>query len=304
MTIKELKKSIEAHEYNCPLLILVTDKKDTTSFLCSQYVTEILSQQKNSVIKIDDLQSVVAYKNNIFGLNNDFVYCRIDTFDFRSDTLLKYDRLLIICNKITADSEKLYKDNVIILPDLEDWHLKDYVSSRCSLSEEDVNYLLNKCHNIYRLSNEIDKICLFDKEFQNDVYKELCADNFLSDSIDYDIFSLANPIINKSYKELTNAWKDVKLFDSDPMLLLAVLMNQYKLLIDVFLNPNSTPEYCGVSQKRFNAVKYYNKNYSKKQLIEVYSFLVGLDKRLKLGELPNEDLLDFIIINVIQRSNL
>lgn len=300
--IKELKNSIENKTYNYPLVIFLMSTKESVSFLCNQYVNEILSQ-KTDAIKMDNVNSVIACRQDIFSPSNEFIYCRLEEFDVKTDILTKYSNILIVCDKMSADAKSIYKDYVVEFPELEKWHIRDYVVSRCNLSNDNTDYLIEKCESIYRLSNELDKIAIFEKNAQKYIFNDLCSDNFLSDSNDYDIFNLANPIINKAYGDLVGAWKEVKLFDSDPMLLLSVLINQYKTIIDVFLYPNSTPEICGISQKRFNAIKYYCKNYTKKQLVEVYKFLTSVDADLKNGKLPNEDLLDYIIIITIQKGN-
>lgn len=302
INIKDLKLKIENHSYDYPLLILIKGTKETTTFLCNQYVNEILSHQPE-VLFMDNVDDIISERNNIFNDSQNFIYCVLSEFDNVSETLKRYDGILIVCDKMSAESKRVYDDYVVELPELENWHIKDYITSVSHLTDDDSNFLIKKCDSIFRIKNELDKVSIFEEDKHKYIFDLLKSDNFLSDCTDYDVFNLANPIVNKSYSDLMFAWRDAKLFDSDPMLLLSVLINQYKTIIDVFLYPNSTPEICGISPKRFNAIKYYNKNYTKKQLTDVYQFLTDVDRALKMGELSDINLLDYIIINVVQKGN-
>ena len=50
---------------------------------------------------------------------------------------------------------------------------------------------------------------------------------------------------------------------------------------------------------KYWAVKYSCGFYTKDELIQIYRFLTGLDRKIKTGEMPVNNLVDYIIVKVI-----
>ena len=302
MNIEDLKKIIESKDAYDDMLIFVTGKSEQSIFICNQYLDEIVSFRKNAVT-LTSVPDLVAVKSDtLFGGSEDFVVCRVESFDKVIN--LKLNKVIVVCQDISAECRNAYKEYIVDFPKLEEWQIEDFIQSFCAgLSNKSSKQLAKLCnYNIYRIDNEVDKISLFNPTSQEFVFDSLCKDNFTDDINNYEMFNLSNAIVSLNSKELLPIWKKVETFDSDPMWLLSILIGHYKTIIDVFLYPNSTPEICGISQKRFNAIKYYNRNYTKKQLVDIYMFLTDVDRALKNGELADINLLDYIIINVIQKG--
>ena len=303
MDLKTLKNKIENKEHIDDVLILVSGKEESSNFLCNQYISEILSEV-GYYDEVTSVDQIIQLKSNKIFEEDKFIICYVQEFDYNSDKLLKYNNIIIKCEKVNQLSESIYKDNIIVFPKLEHWHLEDYICSKCSgLSFSEASDLASKCsYNIYKISNEVDKLSLFKEEQQSSLLKDLIESDFSLDDNNYDIFSLVNPIIQHDFSNLKFVWEKLDTFDSDPMYLLSVLISQYKTIIDVLLHPNSSSELCGISPKRFNAIKFYYKNYTKNQLINVFTFLTEVDMRLKNGDLSDLNLADFIIINTISKG--
>ena len=301
--LKGLKHKIESHSLDIGVLIFVRGKSVSTHFLCSQYVHEIIDNVSD-VTYVNSINDIVSIRNNAFITDENLIILDIDILNDVSDKIFTYNNIIIICNQVSNDAKEMCDSHIIEFPELENWHIEDYILSNCrGLSDEDAKQIATLSnYDIYRVCNEINKISIFDEEYQKLVCKTLIEEDFAFDISNYDIFSLVNPIISHDYETLCKVWEKISTFDSDPMYLLSVLIGQYKTIINVMLYPNSTPDSCGISQKRFNAIKYYYKNYTRKQLIQTYSFLSGIDKQLKTGELSDINLLDFIIINTVYKS--
>ena len=252
---------------------------------------------------VDSVDTAISARTNPFLMCEDLIVFDTDKLDRLNANIFKYHNIIIVCDEIDKALKEEYNDYVVEFPELEKWHIEDYILSNCGgLNTEDATRIAALSnYDIYRVSNEVGKISIFDPPQQKLICMDLLTEDFL-DISNYDIFSLVNPIISHDYSKLTDVWKKVSTFDSDPMYLLSVLIGQYKTIINVLLYPNSTPDNCGISQKRFNAIKYYYKNYTKKQLVETYSFLNDVDRQLKVGELSDISLLDYIIVNTIQRG--
>lgn len=304
MDIKDLKSLIESKNLYDGLLVFVTGKSEQSVFICNQYLNEIISI-KHDVVNVKSIDELIAIKSDIlFGGWDDFVVCKLDSFDVCKDIIRTFTNCIIVCKDISPKCKDFFNDCIIEFPKLEEWQIEDYIKSFCKgLSEKSSKYLAKLCnYNIFRASNEADKISLFNENSQELVLSELCRENFTDDINNYEMFNLSNAIVSHNFSELRSIWRNADMFDSDPMWLLSILISHYKTIIDVFLYPNSTPEICGISVKRFNAIKYYNRNYTKKQLVDIYTFLTDVDRALKTGELSDVNLRDFIIINVIQKG--
>ena len=300
--LEALKKSIENNSLENKMLIFVRGKKDDSVFLSNQYKDAIVASSKSFVV-VDNIPDIYKAKfGNIFSESDDLVVCEIENFNEIS--LKVVDNLLIVCDNISDECKKKFSDYVVVFPTLEQWQIIDYIKSRCSgISIDNAKVLAELCdYSIFRVSNELDKICLFDSGEQDTMFDILVKDNFTSDVVTYDIFSLVNPIIQHKFSELAPVWEKVSAFDSDPVYLLSVLLSQYRTIMNVLLLPNSTADVCKVSQKQFNFIKYAYKFYSKKQLTNTYRFLTDVNRKLVSGELSDVNLLDYIIINTIQKG--
>lgn len=297
MNLEQLKNEIENKIYNEDVLILIKGKSESSKFLLEQYKLEILKLIDKEVIFTEDVQSLNNSSVLLFG-EPSFTVCLIDKLDIE---LKNVHNALIICESINDDVRKKYNDIIIDFPELEKWHIEDFINSKCDgLSSQDTQKIAKLCnYDIFRISNEVDKISLFKKDIQSYILNDLISESFCDDLTEHTMFNLVDAIVGRKLDNLMSIWKDAHLFDSDPMWLLSLLLNQYKVIIDVFLYPNSTPDICGISQKRFNAVKYYYKFYDKNQLIKIYTFLCGVDRKLKSGELSDINLLDYIIVNIM-----
>jgi hypothetical protein len=300
MDIKQLKNKIEHKEHISESLIFLDSKDDNIHFIMNQYIHEIIINSDREVVFVESLEELISLKgsNNLFGISDCLVICSIEVLDVDVSDL---EYSIVICKKISDDLSN--RGNIIKINQLDNWCVEDYILSRCEfLSREDAVYIMKYCkNNLFKIENELDKFCIFESSNRYSIFEDIKYESVLDDTTSNSMFDLANSIINGDLNKLGDLWGKVDLFDSDPMWLISILISQYKTIIDVFLHPNSTPEYCGISQKRFNAIKYYNKNYSRQQLIDIFMFLNGIDSKLKSGELSDVNLLDYVIIGVIQR---
>ena len=305
LDIKMLKENIESHSLDIGVIIFIRGKSTSSHFLCNQYVHEIISNV-SEVSHVKSCDEIVSTRTNTFFVNDDLIVLDVATLDSIAEKIFNYNNIIIVCDDVDKEIKEAYNNYIVEFPELEKWHIEDYILSNCDGLSIDMARQIASLSNydIYKVSNEIDKISIFDTADQKIICNELIDSDFAFDVSDYDIFSLVNPIISHDYSKLTEVWKKISTFDSDPMYLLSVLIGQYKTIINVILYPNSTPDNCGISQKRFNAIKYYYKNYTKKQLVETYSFLNDVDRQLKVGELSDISLLDYIIVNTVQRGTV
>ena len=75
--------------------------------------------------------------------------------------------------------------------------------------------------------------------------------------------------------------------------------NHLKNVIDIQLTANATPESTGMNPKQFNAVRYSVGKYSSKNLIRIFDVITTIDSKLKMGLLPHENIIDYLLINIL-----
>lgn len=298
MTIEELKKLVEAYELP-ESVVIVRCKED--KFIINQYVDYL--KKKRTVEYISDYEQLLPM-NDIFGpdVSDDSIrVLSVDEFNFDNKALKSAANCIIICNKISKPCTEMFSDNIVDVPKLEKWQIEDFAKTFAEgVDESDLQFLIELCNgNIYRLSSELSKLSIFAKGERRFLFKDFIDDNVFSDLSKYNIFNISNCIVKKDIPQLFNIYKDIKNIDVEPIGLLILLIQNFRDIIDVQLAVNPNPESLGMKPNKFWAVKYSCGKYTKDQLISIYSFLTDLDRKIKVGELPMEYLVDYIITKVL-----
>ena len=304
MTLQELNTALKE---NSNIYLFFVFKNSENSFLSNQYINEIARVKKLSIVYIDSLNSVISDKEDLFGveaeLSEDCLYV------YKTDNLTEEDnlvfravdvnRLIIVCNKISADLKKFFSANYLIeMPKLEDWQIKDYVYSKADgVAKERLDWLISICNNdIYRIDNELQKLSLFNKCDIDTCFIDFANDGIFSDLSSSTIFNLTTAIMNKDTEEVSAILSDIDNFDCDPFALLTILLNDFKSLLILKEVSNASAELLGISAQKFYYLsKNYKNKFSGSQLEDIYRELTGVDYLVKSGELPAEEMLSYII---------
>ena len=303
LQLKTLKTNIESNNLGdlCskPLVFVYEDN----SFLAYQYAREIAKKRNISITYLDSLEDLLVSINScvLFDEEETLRIYACDKLELTKDISSLKD-LIIICKSTT------YQD-VIKFPKLESWQIKSYMQTNCpGLSSKEIDWLyditasINKNNeNIYRLSNEIEKINCFPKEQQLDIFKDLNACDGYSDLSPLSIFNLTNYIYKRDYLNVAKLLEDIDSIDVEGVGLVTILHKNFKQLIDIQLGKNATPESLGMSVKQFKAIEYNCGKYSQQELIRIFKFLTSVDYKLKSGmlELSKDRLIDYIVCNVL-----
>lgn len=290
MELDNLKRDIESKQYSETNLIIF--KISENDFIPKQYINEIANILNKDIIYYQSTEELISSLSNIFADNNSLNVFVCDVFDYDKPDIMDYKSVFIITKKIKS---KLYADNVIEIPKLEDWQYKDYIKCYVkNVSDKDADYLFNICNkNIYRLSNEISKLSIFDNS--DLMLKNFIADGVFSDLSNKTIFDFTNALFHRDLAKLKLVELELCNIDIDGVGLLVTLYNNVKNVILVQLNPNATADSCNLKPNQFWAIKKNNCNiYSKEQLLILFDELTALDLKFKSGLMPTELLIDYI----------
>lgn len=296
MKIEELKKNIE-NKIELNNLLIFNCKATGSDFVFHQYINKFADDNE---YEIRCIESLLELSSSLFE-NNSIVYI------FETDKLESIpstDNIIWIkCKNI---QKKLYKDNddiIIDIPKIEDWQIKDYIDFNLPILPDDIKEKLFNHYksSLFRLELEIDKIKLFKNNLPTKYYH--IENQLFTDSSEYNIFNITNCILKRDIKTLNRIKYSIQDIDVDPFGLLALLIKNFRHVIDIQLAKNPTPEYVGVSNKQFWAISNYSCGfYSKDELVYIYKFLLSLDRRMKNGEIPINIVIDYIICNILLRG--
>lgn len=295
MTLQELKKSIEDKNIDDKLVIFVYSDSD---FIAHQYIHEI-SLIKNLSIEVVDNVVVV---DDIFGtVDNNIKIYATEMFDSYDDKLLTLKNHYIICKKLSDDTRAIFSNNIVEIPKLESWQIKDYVYSLAEgVDTKYLDNLIEVCHNdINRINQELGKISIFPKERRKYLFEQFIQDDVFNDLSKYNIFNFTSCIIKKDFRELANIYKEIENCDVEPMGFLTTLINNFRNIISIQLGNNPTADSLGMKPGQFWAIKYSCGFYNKEQLVYIYQLLTDIDRKIKTGEFPVDILIDYLTTQIL-----
>lgn len=281
--IASLKKDIEENKFDKKLLIAVC-KDESARFVIEQYLHYFAHKNNLEIEVIDELSGA----SGILFSELEPTVVQVYKTKVLSSVPIFMGHLWIICEQITEAVESRSEDSVVKINKLEDWQVKDYVTSTCHISEDQAENLMNAYKDIHKLDIEIKKLQMF----KSDKYEEL-KDQLIYNE-DKPIFDLVNALVKRDKEALA------KFVDSgtrvDPFALMPILVKNFRAVIDIQLAKNPTAESVGMSGKQFWAVQRYScGHYNREELMYIYEFLTELDSKIKMGNLDTSFVTDYIV---------
>lgn len=300
MTLEQLKQDIvQVKVYNGITVLECPDNE----FVPLQYMM-YLRDKGIDIQYVEDISNIVSSGKGLFGstIDTDTLYVyRTETFDYpltdKSIRNVESKHLYVICKKVDKKNKELLADNIITIPKLLAWQVKDLAYSMADGADEsDIDMLYNVCKgDIFRLNNELEKINIFAEVERKSVLKDFINDGIFSDLSVHNIFDFSNAIIKHDVNSLRVLYRELDLIDCEPLGLVTILINNFKNIIKIQCSNNPTPENTGIESKRFWAIKHSCGIYNRDQLIKIYQMLLSLDKKLKTGEMPTDMMVDYIV---------
>lgn len=296
MDISTLKEVLEK---NLPIHDFIIFKSEDDSFLLHQYLDKICSNNNQIISYVHDMPE---YMESLFEVEDNSIlqvyFCKES--DILNDTLsLLHDTILVITSDmIIPESLNPY---CIILPKLDKWQIEEYALNLLPSIPSSIVLNLVKLfdYNIFKITNEFDKLRIFPEENHRQILQFFSDQNVYEDISSYNIFNFISAIIKKDYKQLISIYEDINIIDIEPTGVVTLLYNNFKDIASIQLSKTATAESLNMPVKKFNAIKHNVGIYSKESIINILSFLSDIDKKLKTGTLPINELRDYIIVKVL-----
>lgn len=298
-TLQQLIEDNESTLNGC--FILVYQDND---FLARQYANEIARKNKYDKVYCDSVRDVVVDVADVFfddDVNDNSEYIVFEESFDSTDIRLLEKNIVVITKKIAKESEEVFKQSIVNLPKLDEWDIKDYISSVTNAQEKDVEMMYDLCGgDIFRIDNELTKIKSFDENYRSILLDKMICDKSFGDISKFSIFNLVNAIVTKNVKEVANIMTEIENIDVNVFALITLLFNNFKNVIAIQLSRNPTPESTGIKQNQFYAMKKNNIGfYNKNSLYSILAFLTSIDKLIKSGNLPIDISIDYIVYSIL-----
>lgn len=237
-----------------------------------------------------DIDSLIKYLNNPFDDVVIIFVVRNEKLDERK--------------KIVKEIKNLCK--VIECKKIESYNLNNYIGNYIKekgykISNDNINLIIKKVgSDLSLLINEVDKLLLY-KDNNMHIEKE-DIDNLICNSLEDNVFSLTNAIMNKDKEEIFNVYNDLVKVGNDPSMLLVILANQYRLLLSVKLMKDlgyTDNEMVNTIKEHPYRIKLAKESfYSKKSLINIIKKLSDLDYKIKSGKIDRFLGFEIFLLNV------
>ena len=288
MNIIELKQAIEQNNLEEDFIICYC-KDNTARFIATQYYHYYAMKNDLEIKLIEDLREIIL---NPFSSDNILYIYNSDSLD--EVPFIVNNRLWVICGRVAKDVRSERKDHIISIPKLEDWQIKDYIVSITEVTDEQAESLMQTYKDVRKLDIEAKKLSIFRQNMFEEFKDQLI---YIEDN---PIFNLTNALIQRDkdkLKKVVSSGVD----DIEPFALIALLSKNLKAVIDIQLAKNPTAESLGMSGKQFWAVSKYSCNhYTREELLYLYDFILGIDSRIKSGEVDTYFVVNYIIGRFLQ----
>lgn len=304
MDVRKIKEGIESN--NLPDDIIIFNCPDG-DFIANMYIHKICANKGLKKVELEDSLDEIKHgvNNDIFSQfvdDSNLYVLRVDKFKETNLAAINLKNVIVICKSVEEETQTLLGSVITTLPKLQEWQLVDYTQTQLpGLSYDECKFLAHLCKgNPYRLQSEIDKIRIFNKSQQSEIFSLLQQEDGYIDLNPLTIFDLSNAILRKDKMKIKEVLEGIPYVDVEPTGLVTILLKNFKNIIDIQLTPNATPESLNINYKQFNAVKKYNCGiFNSNQLISIYKMLTSIDMKLKSGDLPNDLIIDYVISYIL-----
>ena len=170
----------------------------------------------------------------------------------------------------------------------------------CEIEEKELEYLLALLpDDLMNASNEVEKLCLY----TNKITKE-DIDLIITKPREQNAFELVNAILSKNQAKAISIYKDLMVFNEEPIKLIVMIAGQFRLLYQVKLLSNkgyNDQEIGKILSINPYRIKYLRKDmarYGLKDLSYYLDELSQLDLSIKKGELDKYMALELFLMKV------
>lgn len=133
----------------------------------------------------------------------------------------------------------------------------------------------------------------------NSAFELFNIEDAYSDLSNYNIFNFITAITKRDLNTIVDILKNINNIDIEPYGVLTLLLKQFRTIIDIQMNPKASAESLNMPPKQFYAIKMNCGRFDNNKLIDIYEKLTSIDLMLKSGELDNNKIIEYLLINIL-----
>ena len=303
MKLSELKKHLTTGALPSEFIVFINAKDST--FLANQYLQTMVTLAPGGRRDIksiyEPLQSTACL---LLDEETTLNVLRVETFDERAESYDQFDYTVVICDKIDKSIAKVVEPYTIQIPTLEPWQILDYSKQLCKgLSDADLNWLIeNSNGNIDCVLNELDKIKLFSKDEQYQIFSELRAERSVG-TRGLDFNKTADAIVYGDTMYLFNLLASGGAEVFEPVGLANRAFNSLKAILLATQNPTLSAEDLGMSAAQCGYLRRNSPSLNVELAQRKLKFLATFDFDLKTSklDLSKQEMLNYLLANTAYR---
>ena len=206
--------------------------------------------------------------------------------------------------KVVKELKKLSK--VITCNKQDTYNLNNYVynylkDNGYNIEMKLVNLIIDKVkYDLSNIINECDKLMEYKNEDKNITKEDI--DNIIRENIEDNIFSLTNAILDKDTKKSIKIYKDLLLMGEEPIKLIVLVANQFRLILQVKLmikNGYKQNDMVNIIKEHPYRIKLaINSNYQISELKNAIKKLYKLDYDIKTGLIDKNFGFELFLLNI------
>lgn len=291
------------------------------------YINQIAKVTGKEIKRIDDISSIYNNLRNRSFVQKAHIYIvRDDTELLNSEKLqqqissglLGENILIHLLTNVDKRTKfyKQYKDSIIEFERLSDAMLKKYIQKEITLSESNIQRLIDICEHDYgRILLEIDKIKRYrditwlqrnERERDGGIYwTNECFETLLKDGTIYEppydaIFDLVDAILDRKVNKAFDLLQQSYDVGEATMVMLSVLYNNAKALLQVqsYQGDNITKA-TGLTGWQIKQAKTHVGKYSESELIYIVQLIQKVESGIKIGTMDEEFAMQYLLVHIL-----
>lgn len=257
-------------------------------FLAETYINRIAELKfNNNITYIQDIEELAG-----FTASTTLYVLKTEVFE---SEYVPNTNLIVCCKKCSLDEDK----RAVKFSKPTDWQVEDYIATKLpGLDSSQQKALKVSCKDLYRLEAEIEKLDQFSKQEQQEVFNKLDDSNGFKDLSSFSLFDFNNAFLKKDLRALSDLCCSELNIDS--VALLNLIIKQFKYILDIQLNPQTTSEALNITPNQFRALKGCCNYYTNEQIVEIYKKLLKVPGLIRLGIIQTNQIKDYLVSLVME----
>lgn len=233
---------------------------------------------KESKIKLPFVNNLEQLEKYLYHPNDDsefIIVCYKNYFSSKS-------KFYSIINKVGIVENLLFEN----VDELTDYAKILKEKMKMDMDNNAMELLIERCDlDVCRLEREMTKLSLYGSKITKEIVNQMVAK-----PLEDDVFELSNALLKKDQKNIMRIYHDLKLLKIEPIYLISLLANQFRLLLQVAIlkkenkMDNEIANLLSIHPYRVKLAKDYCRQYPIAQIKDILCELATLDYEIKIGK--------------------